>query len=1261
MRDRRGRPQVRLRWVSLIVGLFLLFGLGGSKALAQEDVPPGVLNDPRWTAFLNTTVFYETTISIPTYPYADYLESAYDPTYNMTYPVLDWDRYEAADPQPTPRLYQLLVMENAYLKVTLLPELGGRIYQLIDKTTGHNQLYQNPVIKPTAWGPPEQGWWLAVGGVEWGLPVEEHGYEWGQPWTWSRISSTEGVTITVQDTAGTHQRTAGDRICAAIDIHLPADRAYLVVEPRLENPTSESLDYKFWINAALAPGPANTTTEGFTFVFNAPEMSVHSTDDDRLPGAMPTVPSGPDYRFSWPEYEGVDYAKLRNWHEWLGFFEYPQATKGFIGAYDDAQGEGVLRIFPPEIATGAKGFAVGWGDDALPSWLWTDGDTTGAEVHGGVAPTFWDAATLAAGEVTTWREVWYPVRNLAGTDHQVDISAATEEGVLDVSKSGDLLHIEVLPTRYWASGETELYVWQRTTCTELAHWRLLSLGPTDGYENNLYVGDLTLDELSVAFVRVADQHVLIAYGPYDCLNPSSSEAHLGYGVNICDISHVTGLVDPLGFEWVKLWEEYSGLPAEPMSKHVLYNVDLGAYVNDLNGWRLKIRGVAQQGISIVRAYEIGNEPNVRNANWGGLAPDPQRLTELLCIAYDEIKAADPTAYVISGGLAPVGRLAPCDNPLLCNAIDERVYLQAMLDYGAAACMDGFGYHPYGFAYPPERDPLDVSNGFAFRGVEKMHDILVAAGFGEMPIWATEFNWIRQPEDDGYEFNCDVDPDYSVSFLWQEVSAATQADYLVRAFQYADEHWPWMQGMFVWNLDWHNYKTSLPCFHARYYALRRHDGSDLGAPTLAYDALAAMVKRPWAVTPAPPRPPRLAVTPATIGLISEVAQPRILTATFAIANTGSGTLTWTAVVSPQSTLEVTLTPAQGTQVTPLSVGVDTAGLATGYYTATLVIDAEPSTTLGVPQIAEVRLHVVDELARSYLPAVLRSYAAPTPSVPPPPVLTPIPSTPEGPSKIGTHAIGDGGTTALVQQVAAAGGHVALVKGLTSFGYLCEVKQISPQTVTIGRWQSAQWEAVVAGGSAAEKAADYMDEHMGHWEEERACVDYWEVLNEVDPPTISGHVWLAEFYKAAMAIAEANGYKLAIFSYSMGVPEIYEWEAIADTNVFAHAKAGGHILALHEYGGPLLSDLWGEPLPTYPGQDPEDPSLPRYADRGVLGGRYRHLYRDILIPRNQVIPLAITEANLAIDDADTRAAYFLDDIAWYDDRLREDDYVLGMAIF
>jgi DNA-binding beta-propeller fold protein YncE len=261
---------------------------------------------------------------------------------------------------------------------------------------------------------------------------------------------------------------------------------------------------------------------------------------------------------------------------------------------------------------------------------------------------------------------------------------------------------------------------------------------------------------------------------------------------------------------------------------------------------------------------------------------------------------------------------------------------------------------------------------------------------------------------------------------------------------------------------------------------------------------------------------------------------------------------------------------------------------------------------------------------------------------------------GPSKLGVHVIRPAGVPEFVQQVRDGGGSVAVVKALDGFGQLDAIEAVSPDTVRIGR--TDRWPTVEPEGSPAEKAQYMMAQHMSVWELNRDRVDYWEILNEPDPPTIEGHVWLAEFFIECMEIAEANGYKLALFSYSVGVPEWEEWEAIAETGVFARAKQGGHILALHEYGWPTMDVRWGEPLP----------GKPAYPDRGVLAGRYRHWYRDFLIPRNEVIPLAITECGFDPSifhegwDPGWKQRY-VSEMAWYDDVLRADDYVIGCTLF
>lgn len=452
----------------------------------------------------NETIFYTTTITIPTYPYAAYLYNAHNPTYNITYPKLDWASYNAANPTPTPKTYTLLVMENDYLIVTVLPELGGRVYQLIDKATGQNHLYQNPVIKPSDWGPPEQGWWLAAGGIEWCLPVDEHGYESGIPWAWTAITASAGVTITVSDTAAT------DRLRARIDLFLPAERAYLAITPHIENPTAAPIDYKFWSNAMLAPGNTNKPAAGVQFIFNAPEMAVHSTGDARLPGVWPTVPTGPDYRFTWPVYNGVDYSWLGNWREWLGFFEYPQAAADFVGLYNHENDAGAVRVFPSSVVRGMKGFAYGW---AAPlDWhKWTDDGSAAIELHGGVAPTFWDTAHLGAGEALAWTEVWYPVNATGG------VTAATREAALHLHKTDGYLAIALHTTAPRAAEVSHLVVWERSTCRVLLDQLLPALTPAAPYQTTAVVGTLLLDQLAVAYVD-REGNVLVSAGPATCLD-----------------------------------------------------------------------------------------------------------------------------------------------------------------------------------------------------------------------------------------------------------------------------------------------------------------------------------------------------------------------------------------------------------------------------------------------------------------------------------------------------------------------------------------------------------------------------------------------------------------------------------------------------------------------------------------------------------------------------------------------------------------------
>lgn len=399
-----------------------------------------------------------TPIIIPSYPYYNHLQARHNGTYNMYYFYLDWGAYYNSHPHATPRTLTAVILENDYLKLTVLPEIGGRIYSCQFKPTGNNEFYSNTVLKPTHWGPPEQGWWLAAGGMEWCLPVEEHGYETVTAWSYTTASASDGVTVTLRDS------TANDRIRAAINVYLPADRAYFVVQPRIENPTAYPINYKYWTNAQIAPGPLNDLSSELEFIFPVDQVTIHSTGDGSLPGEGRAM--------SWPWYNGRDMSRLGNWNQWLGFFERPAAQRGFMGAYDHSVDEGMARVFPEDIARGAKGFAFGW-TSPLSSDNWTDDDTYYAELHGGLAPTFDDSVPLAAGAHVEWSEVWYPVAGIGG------LTLANREAALYLDKSGSTAHVGVQGTRTLT--DTHVVLWRTGDAQPLLAQRVPISGPTNPF------------------------------------------------------------------------------------------------------------------------------------------------------------------------------------------------------------------------------------------------------------------------------------------------------------------------------------------------------------------------------------------------------------------------------------------------------------------------------------------------------------------------------------------------------------------------------------------------------------------------------------------------------------------------------------------------------------------------------------------------------------------------------------------------------------
>jgi hypothetical protein len=386
---------------------------------ATSEVPPPLPGDQ--------VLVRETTISLPAYVYEPYLRQALDEQRGVPYFWLDRAAYGEPAPESTVlRPFTAVVLENRYLRLTILPELGGRLYECVFKPSEQNIFYRNHVVKPTRWGPlaREENWWLAVGGMEWAFPVNEHGYEWGVPWTYSVESSSEGATVTVRDTTDARPRVS-------VQIRLARDTAYFSIRPTIENPSGATISYQYWTNATLTLG-SSSVSPNTEFICPGNEVVIHSVGPESgLPGERAIV--------SWPVWEGRDLSWYYNWHDWLGFF-LPDPSEDFVGAYNHDTGLGVARIYSREVVPGVKLFA--WGAESAYTSEYTDDGTQYFEMWGGSSETFWpeDDLSLEPGASRSWVEYWYPFQAIGGLDY------ANRDLALNLDLEDNLLRLGLAAT-----------------------------------------------------------------------------------------------------------------------------------------------------------------------------------------------------------------------------------------------------------------------------------------------------------------------------------------------------------------------------------------------------------------------------------------------------------------------------------------------------------------------------------------------------------------------------------------------------------------------------------------------------------------------------------------------------------------------------------------------------------------------------------------------------------------------------------------------
>jgi len=198
--------------------------------------------------------------------------------------------------------------------------------------------------------------------------------------------------------------------------------------------------------------------------------------------------------------------------------------------------------------------------------------------------------------------------------------------------------------------------------------------------------------------------------------------------------------------------------------------------DDLNDFGDFVYAVVSRYRGRIRYYQIWNEPNIY-PEWGKQPVNPEAYTELLKVGYTRAKEADPEAVIISAGLAPTTEMGP-------KNLSDLVFLQKMYDAGAKGYFDIISVQGYGLWTGPDDRRVDPSRT-NFSRPQLIREIMVRNGDADKPIWAAEVGWNALPEG------------FPGTPVYGRVSEELQAQYTVRAYERAQEEWPWMGVICYW--------------------------------------------------------------------------------------------------------------------------------------------------------------------------------------------------------------------------------------------------------------------------------------------------------------------------------------------------------------------------------------------------------------------------------------------------------------------------------
>jgi len=403
--------------------------------------------------------------TIPTYPFPAAEEMpmfaetrGHQGTTGNPYPsrvVQKVDRDHRAD-----REWEVVRLENDYIRVCMIPALGGRVFEAYDKKNDYNFLYRQHVIKPALIG--AFGSWIS-GGIEFNWPFH-HRPSTVMPVDFKLETEEDGTAICWLSEADPADRTKG-----MVGIVLHPDASYFETRVKISNRTATEHPFLWWENAAVR------VHEQYRLIF-PPDVTWAHHHYDRSHTTFPIAQGqyGSE-RFEEP----TDISWHKNTISANSYFAAPSEFD-FFGGYDYAKDCGTIHIANHHLSPGKKMFTWGYGRNAQ-NWenALTDTDGPYAELMAGsYTDDQPDFTWLAPYETKCFSQFWYPTRNIKY------VTFANLDAAIAVDKAGKDSKVRLNVTKVIENASFQVFDGDKLVLDEK-----VSLAPCECKEYDVVLSD----------------------------------------------------------------------------------------------------------------------------------------------------------------------------------------------------------------------------------------------------------------------------------------------------------------------------------------------------------------------------------------------------------------------------------------------------------------------------------------------------------------------------------------------------------------------------------------------------------------------------------------------------------------------------------------------------------------------------------------------------------------------------------------------------